>query len=55
MTDFGGLPSDAHAGGVLLYDDTTPAHRVAPALIRMGDTYPSRDSFMGREELDAWK
>jgi len=54
VKDFGALPSDAHAGVVLLYDDTMPAYRVASALIRMVDTYPSRNEFAGREELDAW-
>ena len=54
MTDFGPLPSDSHAGVVLLYDDTMPAYRVASALITLVDTYPSRDAFAGREELDAW-
>jgi hypothetical protein len=54
VRDFGALPREAHAGVVLLYDDTLPAYRVASALIRMVDTYPSRDEFAGREELDAW-
>lgn len=54
VKDFGMLPSEAHAGIVLLYDDTMPAYRVASALIRMVDTYPNRDEFAGREELDAW-
>jgi len=54
VKDFGGLPSDSHAGIILLYDDTMPAYRVASALITMADTYPSRDEFAGREELDAW-
>lgn len=54
VTDFGDLPSEDHAGVVLLYDDTMPAYRVASALITMVDTYPGRDAFAGREELDAW-
>lgn len=54
VKDFGGLPRKDHAGVVLLYDDTMPAYRVASALITMIDTYPSRDAFAGREELDAW-
>ena len=54
VKDFGDLPSDSHAGVVLLYDDTMPAYRVASALIALVDTYPSRDAFAGREELDAW-
>lgn len=54
VKDFGTLPGDSHAGIVLLYDDTMPAYRVASALIRMVDSYPSRDEFTGREELDAW-
>lgn len=54
VKDFGTLPSGTHAGIVLLYEDTMPAYRVASALIQMVDTYPSRDEFTGREELDAW-
>jgi len=54
VKDFGGLPSDAHAGIVLLYDDTMPAYQVASGLITMTDAYPNRDSFGGREELDPW-
>ncbi|WP_435067194.1 DUF5615 family PIN-like protein [Haloplanus sp. C73] len=54
VKDFGRLPSEAHTGVVLLHDDTMPAYRVASALITMVDTYPSRDDFAGREELDAW-
>lgn len=54
VKDFGALPTDAHAGIVLLYDDTMPAYRVAAALITMVDAYPSREAFSGREELDAW-
>ena len=54
VTDFGDLPSEDHTGVVILYDDTMPAYRVASALITMVDTYPSRDAFAGREELDAW-
>jgi len=54
VSDFGGLPLDAHAGLVLLYDDTTPAYRIAAALSSMVDTNPSREAFSGREELDAW-
>lgn len=54
VSDFGDIPSDAHAGVVLLYDDTMPAYRVASALITMTDVYPNRDAFPGREELDAW-
>jgi hypothetical protein len=52
VKDFGGLSSDAHAGIVLLYDDTMPAYQVAAGLITMTDVYQSRDSFGGREELD---
>ncbi|PSQ43892.1 hypothetical protein BRD07_01020 [Halobacteriales archaeon QS_9_68_42] len=54
VKDFGNLPSDSHTGVVLLYDDTMPAYRVASALITLVDTYPSRNAFAGREELDAW-
>jgi hypothetical protein len=54
VTDFGPLPPDAHAGLVLLYDDTMPAYRVASALIAMVDAYPDRDAFAGREALDSW-
>lgn len=54
VKDFGALPSEVHAGVVLLYDDTMPAYRVASALITMVDTYPGRDAFPGCEELDSW-
>lgn len=54
VKDFGDLPSESHAGVVLLYDDTMPAYRVASALITMVDAYPSRGAFAGREELDVW-
>lgn len=54
VKDFGNLPSENHAGVVLLYDDTMPAYRVASALITMVDAYPSRNTFAAREELDAW-
>ncbi|MCU4800313.1 DUF5615 family PIN-like protein [Halobacteria archaeon HArc-gm2] len=54
VTDFGDLPADAHAGVVLLHDDTMPAYRIASALITMIDAYPSHDAFAGREILDAW-
>jgi hypothetical protein len=54
VTDFGALPNEAHAGVVLLHDDTMPAYRVASAIIAMVDAYPGRDAFAGREELDAW-
>lgn len=54
VTDRSTLPPDSHAEVVLLYDDTMPAYRVAAALLRMVDAYPSRDEFAGREELDAW-
>ena len=54
VKDFGALPSEVHAGIILLYDDTMPAYRVASALITMVDTYSTRDEFAGREELDAW-
>jgi len=54
VTDFAPLPSDAHAGVLLLYDDTMPAYRVAAAIISLTDAYPGRDEFHGREELDPW-
>ncbi len=54
VKDFGTLPDEAHAGVILLHDDTMPTYRVASALVRMVDAYPSRDAFMGREELDDW-
>ncbi|QKY20918.1 DUF5615 family PIN-like protein [Halolamina sp. CBA1230] len=54
VKDFGAIPSEAHAGVVLLYDDTMPAYQVASALLTMVDAYPSRDAFAGREELDSW-
>lgn len=54
LKDFGALPDEAHVGIILLYDDTMPAYRVAAALLKMVDAYPSRNEFSGREELDAW-
>ena len=54
VKDFGSLPSDSHAGIILLYDDTMPAYSVAAALIALVDAYPDGDAFNGREELDAW-
>lgn len=54
VKDFGGLPPGAHAGVVLLYDDTMPAYQIAAGLITMTDAYQNRDSFGGREELDPW-
>ena len=54
VKDFGDAPTEAHAGVVLLYEDTMPAYQVASALITIVDSYPSRDAFTGREELDAW-
>jgi len=54
VSDFGGLPLDDHAGLVLLYDDTTPAYRIAAALSSMIDAYLDRKAFGGREELDSW-
>lgn len=54
VKDFGTLPGDTHMSVVLLYDDTMPAYRVASGLLAMIAAYPSRDAFMGREELDPW-
>jgi predicted nuclease of predicted toxin-antitoxin system len=54
VKDFGNLPEEAHTGVVILHDDTMPAYRIASALITMVDTYPNRDAFAGREELDVW-
>jgi hypothetical protein len=54
VKDFSGLPPEAHAGIVLLYDDTMPAYQIAAGLITMTDTYQDRDAFDGREELDPW-
>lgn len=54
VKDFADLPRESHAGVVLLYDDTMPAYRVASAIITLVETYPSRDAFAGREELDGW-
>lgn len=54
VTDFAGLPADAHAGLVLLYDDAMPAHRIVTALTAMIEAYDDRDSFSGREVLDDW-
>lgn len=54
VTDFARLPPDAHAGIVLLYDDTLPAYRVVAGLLTMIDAYPSPDDFAGVEILDDW-
>lgn len=54
VSDFGDLPDEVHASVIILYDDTMPAYRIASALITMVDTYPSRDVFAGRKELDVW-
>jgi hypothetical protein len=54
VTDFAPRPDDAHAGLVLVYDDTMPAHRVTAALRAMIDAYPDRDAFDGQEILDDW-
>lgn len=51
--DFGSLSASA-PGVILLHDDTMPAYRVASALITLVDTYSDRDTFAGREMLDAW-
>ncbi|WP_373190132.1 hypothetical protein [Halolamina sp.] len=54
VKDFGDLPREAHTGVIILHDDTMLAYRVASALITMVDAYPNRNTFAGREELDAW-
>lgn len=54
VNDFGDQQANAHAGIVLLYDDTMPAYRVASALLAMVDAYPTREEFTGHEELDPW-
>ena len=54
VTDFGDLPTEDHAGVILLYDDTMPANRVASALVELVEAYPDRDAFRGIEALDAW-
>jgi predicted nuclease of predicted toxin-antitoxin system len=54
VKDFGRLPSDTHAGVVLLYDDTLPAYQVAAGIIVITDAYQDRDAFRRREELDLW-
>lgn len=54
VSDFGGLDADAHAGVVLLHDDTLPAYRVASAVLALVEAYGDLDSFGGREVLDAW-
>jgi len=54
VNDFGSLPTDSHAGIVLLFDDTMPAYRVASGPITLVDAYLGRDAFPRREELDAW-
>lgn len=40
-------------GVVVVYDDTMPAYRVTGGLLAMVDAYTGRDSFPGREVLDA--
>lgn len=54
VSDFGGLDPKRQPGVVLLFDDTTPAYRVAAGVLAMVDAYPSVEAFDGREELDAW-
>jgi hypothetical protein len=54
VKDFGDLAPDAHAGVILLFEDTTPAYDVAAGLLAMIDASPGRDEFTGREELDPW-
>jgi len=54
VSDFGALDSDAHAGVVLLYDDTMAAYSVAAGLLAMIDAYRSRAQFSGQEQLDPW-
>ena len=53
-SDFGKLESGTQTGVVLLYDDTTPAYRVASGILALTDAYGTREAFGGREELDAW-
>ena len=48
LSDFGNLPSDTHAGIVLLYDDTMPAYRVTTGLLTMIDAYSNPGAFTGR-------
>jgi hypothetical protein len=50
----GPLSDSAHAGIILLHDDTMPGYRIASALITLVDAYPSRDAFAGQETLDVW-
>ncbi|MFC7043273.1 DUF5615 family PIN-like protein [Halonotius sp. GCM10025705] len=54
VSDFGAFSPDAHAGVVLLYDDTMAAHKIAAGLRAMIDAYGSRDRFVGWEQLDPW-
>jgi len=54
ISDFGALSDDAHAGLVLLFDDTLPAYRIASALLAMIEAYPDRSTFPGTEVLDDW-
>ena len=54
VSDFGAFASDAHAGVVLLYDDTMAAYSVAAGLLAMIEAYGSRGQFDGRERLDPW-
>lgn len=54
VADFGPLSNSAHAGIILLHDDTMPGYRIASALLTLVDAYPSRAGFAGRETLDEW-
>lgn len=39
VSDFGDLPTDAHSGIVIVYDDAMPAYQVASGLIDMVAAY----------------
>jgi len=54
VKDFADLDPDAHAGVVILYDDTMPAYEIASGVIAMVNAYPTRNAFSGYEELDPW-
>lgn len=54
VRDFAPLAPDAHAGVVLVHDDTMSAQRIATGLQSMIEAYPGRESFPAQETLDDW-
>jgi hypothetical protein len=55
VREFDSLPPYSHAGIVILYDDTMPADRVAPARIALGDAADREHepSTVGADRRDA--